>query len=85
MEEKEEEEVISSHPNDLARGRTPRDVVMKLNAEVNRMLGRADVRELFALQFHSPVGGTPAEFAAVIRSDLDRFARPIKEAGIRPQ
>jgi len=58
---------------------------MKLNAEVNRMLGRADVRELFAQQFYSPAGGTPAEFAAVIRSDLDRFARPIKEAGIKPQ
>ncbi len=58
---------------------------MKLNAEVNRMLGRADVRELFAQQFCSPAGGTPAEFAAVIRSDLDRFARPIREAGIRPQ
>ena len=57
----------------------------KLNAEVNRMLGRANVRERFAQQFYSPVGGTPAGFAAVIRSDLERFARPIKEAGIKPK
>lgn len=69
----------------LAPGRTSRDVVAKLNAEVNRMLGRADVRELFAQQFYSPAGGTSAEFAAVIRSDIERFARPIKEAGIKPQ
>jgi tripartite-type tricarboxylate transporter receptor subunit TctC len=69
----------------LAPGRTPRDVVAKLNAEVNSMLGRADVRELFAQQFYTPVGGTSAEFAAVIRGDLERFARPIKEAGIKPQ
>ncbi len=34
---------------------------------------------------YSPTGGTPAEFAAVIRGVLQRFARPIKEAGIKPQ
>jgi tripartite-type tricarboxylate transporter receptor subunit TctC len=69
----------------LAPGRTSRDVVEKLNVEVNGMLRRSDVRELFAQQFYSPAGGTSAAFAAVIRSDLERFARPIKEAGIKPQ
>lgn len=69
----------------LAPGRTPKEIVARLNTEVNKVLERADVREKMAQQFYEPVGGSAERFAAVIRADLERFAKPIQQAGIKPQ
>ena len=68
----------------LAPGRTPRDIVMKLNAEVNKALLRAEVRDRMAAQMYEPMGGTPERFAEVIRGDLARFGKLIVEVGIKP-
>jgi tripartite-type tricarboxylate transporter receptor subunit TctC len=69
----------------LAPGRTPRDVVAKLNAEVNKVIARPDVREKMLQQFYEPVGGSSERFAELIRRDLERFAKPIQEAKIKPE
>ncbi len=69
----------------LAPGKTPPEVVQRLNAEVNKALERPDVREKMLQQFYAPAGGTSASFADVIRADLERFAKPIQQAGIKPQ
>mgnify|MGYP001585244414 CR=1 FL=1 len=36
-------------------------------------------------QFYAPVGGSSEKFAKVIRDDLERFSKPIQQAGIKAQ
>ncbi len=69
----------------MAPARTPQPVLARLNAEVNRILQAPDLRAKFAAQFYEPLGGTPERFAAAIRSDMERYARAIREAGIKSE
>lgn len=69
----------------LAPARTPADVVTKLQQETARVLAKPEVRDRLLNVGAEPVGGTPAEFAALIRSDMAKWGRLIKEAGIREQ
>jgi len=61
----------------------PANVIRHVNAEVVRLLGLQEVRERFAALGATPAPGTPAEFNAQIRRDYDKWARVIKDAGIR--
>jgi len=67
----------------LAPGRTPRAIVTRLNAEVNRVLALPDIRDRLLAQAYEPAGGTPEKFAEVIRADLERYGKVIREAGIK--
>ena len=62
---------------------TPRPVIARLNAEFNRVLGLAAVREKLATQGIDVVGGTPEAFAARIRADLDAITRVVRAADIK--
>lgn len=62
---------------------TPRAVIEKLNAESNRALRLPQVREKLAAQGLDVVGGTPEEFAGVIRADFEKYSRVVKAAGIK--
>lgn len=67
----------------LAPAATPRPVVERLNQEVLRVLKLPDVRErLLAEAFEIPLD-SPEEFAAHIRADVPKWAKVIKEAGIK--
>ncbi len=61
----------------------PDAVVRKVNAEVSRLLGLADVRERFAALGATPTPGTPADFSAQIKRDYDKWAKVMQSAGIR--
>jgi len=62
---------------------TPEPVLEKLNAELNKALQEPEVREkLRTLAFHG-VGGTRAEFAAYIRTEIAQWSQLAKEARIR--
>jgi tripartite-type tricarboxylate transporter receptor subunit TctC len=63
--------------------RTPREVVERLHAEFTRALAAPDVREKMVSLGAEPVGSTPAEFAAYIRSEEAKYARVIKASGAR--
>ena len=63
----------------------PADIVRKLNAEINDILKQDDVRRRFAYQGVEPVGGTPAQFADQIKSEIAKWAKVVKEAGIKPE
>ena len=69
----------------MAPAGTPQDVVARLNAEAVRALKDPQVAERLAQQGLEPVGTTPAEAAATIKSDLAKWGRIFKEAGIQPQ
>lgn len=60
---------------------TPRAVVQKISADVNRVLQTAEVKERMAAIGLNPVGTTPDEFDAFIRKEIPRWAKVVKESG----
>jgi tripartite-type tricarboxylate transporter receptor subunit TctC len=62
---------------------TPRDIVEKLHAEFTRALADREVRDRMLALGAEPVGNTPAEFAAYIRAEADKYARVIKASGAK--
>ena len=64
---------------------TPQPIVSRLSAAVQRIVNMPDIRERFAGLNLEPVGSTPAEFAAFLREDLQKYARIAKAAHIEPQ
>jgi len=69
----------------LAPAATPRDIVMKLNAEMVKALRLPDVRERLAGDGVVPVGNTPEEFSAHIKSEIARWAPVVKASGAKPE
>ena len=64
---------------------TPRGIVDQLNAELNRMLQQPEVRVRLQSNGLAPVGGTPAALGDYLKSEIVRWAKVVKEAGIRPE
>jgi len=70
----------------LAPAGPPRAVVQRLNAEIVKAMHAPEVHERIAVQGGNDiVTGTPEEFAALIRADLERYGRLIREAKITAQ
>ena len=64
---------------------TPKPVAGKLNTELLRVITAPDVKEkMFGLGMDI-AGGTPEEFGALVRSDIAKWAKVIREAGIKPE
>jgi tripartite-type tricarboxylate transporter receptor subunit TctC len=64
---------------------TPREIVERLNRELNAILAQPATRELIASTGSEVGGGTPEAFGALIRSETEKWARVVKQAGIRPE
>jgi len=64
---------------------TPKDIVVKLNTEINRAVQNPDLRQKLALGGSEPLGGTPEQYAAYIRSELQRWTKVVKEAGAKAE
>jgi len=64
---------------------TPRDIVVRLNAEIVKVLALAEVRQQFGSQGIDAIGGTPEQFAAYIRAEIVKWARVIRESGARAE
>lgn len=69
----------------LAPAGTPKAIVNKLNAEINTILKMPDVRTKLEAAGIDIQGGTPQEYAALIKSDLAKWSKVVKEAGILPE
>jgi tripartite-type tricarboxylate transporter receptor subunit TctC len=63
--------------------KVPAAIVKRLNEEMVRVLGRADIKEKFLASGVEPVGGTPQQLADTIKSEIIRIGKVIKDAGIR--
>jgi tripartite-type tricarboxylate transporter receptor subunit TctC len=63
----------------------PPDVVTKLNSELNAILQSPDVKQRFAEQGVTPVGGPPQLFADHIKAEIDKWAGVVKDAKIPQQ
>jgi len=68
----------------LAPAGTPADVVRRLNAEVVRILREPAVAERLSGQGADPAPSAPETFAAFIRVEIDKWARLVKAAGMKP-
>jgi tripartite-type tricarboxylate transporter receptor subunit TctC len=64
---------------------TPKDIVTKLSAEAVRIVNLPDVRERLLLQGAEPIGSTPEQLAATQLADTAKYARVLREAGVRPE
>ena len=67
----------------FAPANTPRDILVKLNAEAVRAVALPEVRTHFERSGFESIGNTPEQFAQQVRSAVARFGRVAREAGIR--
>jgi tripartite-type tricarboxylate transporter receptor subunit TctC len=67
----------------LAPARTPNEIVHKLSAELQQVLQLPEIRDKLIDYGIDPVGGTPEQFDAFIRSEAARWAEVVKKADIR--
>jgi tripartite-type tricarboxylate transporter receptor subunit TctC len=77
--------VITSWFGLLVPAGTPAPIVARLNAETVKALGRADVKATLAAQGLEVAPGSPEAFAAHIKSEIARFTRIAKAAGIKAE
>ena len=66
----------------VTRAGTPREIINRVNANVVKVLQMPDVRERLLGMALDPVGDTPEQFGAYIKSETAKWAKLIKEAGI---
>jgi tripartite-type tricarboxylate transporter receptor subunit TctC len=69
----------------LAPAHTPREVIDTLNAQINEGLKTPDLKAALAKVSNEPVGGTPQDFANMIKGDIDKWAPVVKALGLPPQ
>ena len=62
---------------------TPKDVIAKLNAEFNKALKLPDLGKRLGDEGADVAGGTPDEFAALIKADIPRWGKVVKESGAK--
>jgi tripartite-type tricarboxylate transporter receptor subunit TctC len=69
----------------LAPAGTPGPIVAQLNAEMGRVLKQPEVRERFTTLGFEPAYDTPAQFAALIRADLAKWEKVVRDSGARAE
>ena len=65
--------------------RLPPSVLAKLSDETMKATRSSDMQGALVKQGAEPVGSTPREFAAFIKSEMTKYARVIREAGVKPE
>jgi tripartite-type tricarboxylate transporter receptor subunit TctC len=69
----------------LAPARTPKEVIAKLNSEINKAFAASDVRAKLATAGIEVAGGTPQEFQAFIGTEMQKWAEVARAANIKPE
>jgi tripartite-type tricarboxylate transporter receptor subunit TctC len=64
---------------------TPPEIVDRLNAEVARIIAKPAIKEAWAKQGAVPMTMTPAEFGTFLKGDIEKWAKVIDKAGLKPQ
>ncbi|MEQ1519069.1 MAG: tripartite tricarboxylate transporter substrate binding protein [Usitatibacteraceae bacterium] len=64
---------------------TPKTLVSRISIDANKVLQMKDVHDRLLALGSEPEGNTPEQFAAFIRHDMEKWARLIKELGIKPE
>jgi tripartite-type tricarboxylate transporter receptor subunit TctC len=69
----------------FAPAKTPKDIVGRLNTEIDKVIRSPELSERFAKESLDVVGGSPESFGQFVRAEIDKYARVIKAAGIPKQ
>ncbi len=69
----------------VAPNRTPKQIVERLKGEIAKILGMPDVKEYYLRLGIEPAISTPEEFSMLIKAEITKWSKIIKEAGILPQ
>ena len=69
----------------LAPARTPPQIVARLHEVLVSVIGAPDMKDKLAAQGLEPVGNTPQQFAAVIKSEIVKWTKVVKAAGAKPE
>ncbi|MES2586049.1 MAG: tripartite tricarboxylate transporter substrate binding protein [Pseudomonadota bacterium] len=69
----------------IAPAKTPKPIIDKLNAAANEALKDPQLRELMLSQGNEIGGGTPADFAALIKSEAAKWSAVVKTGNIKPE
>jgi tripartite-type tricarboxylate transporter receptor subunit TctC len=69
----------------LAPAKTSKAIVTKLHGEIVRLIAAPETRDKLLVQGFEPVGSTPDEFAAYIKSEIAKWAKVIKTAKIKAE
>ena len=69
----------------FAPAATPRAVITKLNADAASALNNPDAKEKLAAQGMYVVANSPEDLAALLKIEVPRWAKVVKEAGVKPQ
>jgi tripartite-type tricarboxylate transporter receptor subunit TctC len=64
---------------------TPREIIMKLNAEVGKALENSEMRSFYLERFLAPLAGTPETLGQWLRNDISRWRKLIQNIGIETQ
>jgi tripartite-type tricarboxylate transporter receptor subunit TctC len=64
---------------------TPTAVVGKINAAINHALAAADLKEKLAAQGVEAQGGTSAEFAAYLKTEIPKWTKVVRDSGAKPE
>ena len=67
----------------MAPAGTPKPIVDKLNAEINQVIERPDVKDVWAKQGAVPMVMSPAEFDKYLRDDIEKWAKVVQASGIK--
>lgn len=69
----------------LAPAKTPQPIITKLNQEIVRILHTDELKDRLSADGSEPVGNTPEQFGAHIKSEVAKWSKVVKEAGIRAE
>ena len=69
----------------LGPAQLPPEIVAKIHADVVAMLRLPDIQQKLGAQGWDSIGNSPAEFAAVLKADFDKWAKVVKAAGLRAE
>ncbi len=75
--------VVSTWYGMWAVAGTPQSVIARLHAETAKILQMQDIKDIWASQGAESGGQSPAEFATLIRTEIDKWGKVAKEAGIK--
>lgn len=76
---------VSSWWGVVAPASTPREVVIRLQTEIHRVIALPEIRAKLAEQGLDIATNTPEQFAAYIKSETAKWAKLIREVGVKPE
>jgi tripartite-type tricarboxylate transporter receptor subunit TctC len=67
----------------VAPAATPRELVIRISSDIARAVKSSDLTERMKQQGMEPVGSTPGQFDALIKSEIDKWAKVVKISGAK--